>query len=821
MESYSFISEVIDRDDESDEIKNDLMSCQKNKVRFVYAQSAVGKSSLSKKVIEKYNSIDRFTIVVKTPPENTTLNVSEWFYIDRIFECINQYFCQSFKYKKYSFDYYIKNTKDKALKKLIYENILEQLTNSRSKIDVFSVFLSYSIKKLLQIGEFDSNKMTDCNSYNSRMIKIRYILFILKKLDVFLILDNIQNIDDVSWKYLVSWLTLTKNRRHYFLLEYTLSNTSTFEHLVKLMEQIRDTGADVEYSKLNKLPDEYVIDIIDKQFPNKPQDLSFNINLINLYKSDSAGNIRKLIDYTINYSPKTIFSESPTLENLLSLSIISKYILAILINCSGELNIEVFQTLIQLMNISKVDNEVALSELLDRQIIEVYPDKIIICHSSLSDEWMNNVSFFDEYDKLAYINLNKYFSNILYHSDDKNDREYAWLFLLKLYSRKDPVKIEELLLAINDGALEQVSPENTWSYLYKLIENTKDKIFMLQNMYFSILKICFEMELYSQGYQCIKLIENTLNIENCNKLILYKCMFLSALDKHKENIELYNQYIFKVKKYSRIYFNLKLIVLCSYRSLNEYDKCIEIHKDLIKQKRFMHRYEYCIFLRLTNIYLSDDKAVLYAKKSVKEFKKLGNNVQEAKSLITYAKLLAGLGRYEKAKKLIKKAEGLMGNKYIGRHMIYTNYAAFLLMNHHTSEEIWMLLDQSECTAVVPYDKLAIIVNKLVWCYENKQYDALDNLINRANKLIPLEPDEHIHVLIYYNLYLIFKEIGEVDKSTKYFNLAYKNRDKCKFVKARFENRYSREMYHRLRHLWHICFLSYWTYDLDDFEALEP
>lgn len=234
----------------------------------------------------------------------------------------------------------------------------------------------------------------------------------------------------------------------------------------------------------------------------------------------------------------------------------------------------------------------------------------------------------------------------------------------------------------------------------------------------------------------------------------------------------------------------------------------------------MNKYEYAIFLRLTNVYLKDNQAIRYAAKSVKEFRKLGNNIQEAKSLITYSKLLSGLGRHKKAIRTINKAEKLLGNKYVGRHMIYSNYAAFLLMAGKKDKNIWMMLERSECSAVVPYDKLAIITNKLVWCYENNNYDYLNYLINEANKLILLEPDEHVHILIYYNLYLLFNKMGQYDEAQKYYKLAYDNRNKCSYVNYRFEKIVSREMYYRLRHPWHICFLSYWTYDLDDFDSIE-
>lgn len=51
MKSYEFMSNIIDRDSESDEIKNDLQNTFCNKVRIIYANSAIGKSTLSKKIL--------------------------------------------------------------------------------------------------------------------------------------------------------------------------------------------------------------------------------------------------------------------------------------------------------------------------------------------------------------------------------------------------------------------------------------------------------------------------------------------------------------------------------------------------------------------------------------------------------------------------------------------------------------------------------------------------------------------------------------------------------------------------------------------------
>ena len=291
-------------------------------------------------------------------------------------------------------------------------------------------------------------------------------------------------------------------------------------------------------------------------------------------------------------------------------------------------------------------------------------------------------------------------------------------------------------------------------------------------------------------------------------------MYLSALDMHQKNVELYEKFSPTLVSDSRAYFNLHMIVLCSFRSLNDYERCFQIHRLLYRKRKQMNKYDYAMFMRLTNVYLPDNKALFYARKSIYIFHKLGNYAQESKSMITYAKLLSGLGHNHKALSSILKAEQLLKNRYMGRHMIYNNQAAFLLMQGKTDDYILHLLNQAECSAIVPYDKLGIIVNKLVWCYQNKKYDILDLLISKATDLIPQEPDEHVHVLIYYNLYLVYSQMNNHSAAENYYRLAFNNSDKCKFVKARLDSVKTPEMKYRLKFPWHVCYLSFWTYDLD-------
>ena len=194
-----------------------------------------------------------------------------------------------------------------------------------------------------------------------------------------------------------------------------------------------------------------------------------------------------------------------------------------------------------------------------------------------------------------------------------------------------------------------------------------------------------------------------------------------------------------------MFYNIKLISLSSYRSLNLIHECNSIHKELLRDKNFRKTAEYPFFLRLCEMYLDRDKSLKYLSQSVTLFTKEENYIQAGKSLISYSYILASQGKLKKARQKIEKAELYLSNKRMGSHMFLVNKAAISLYSGDFSERVWDMLNNSEITAVVPFDKLAIIVNKLVWCIENKNSNRHEMLIKQAKDLLKQEPDRHIHL----------------------------------------------------------------------------
>ena len=115
---------------------------------------------------------------------------------------------------------------------------------------------------------------------------------------------------------------------------------------------------------------------------------------------------------------------------------------------------------------------------------------------------------------------------------------------------------------------------------------------------------------------------------------------------------------------------------------------------------------------MTNIYLPNKKALKYAKQSVALLDRQNNIYQKGKSQITYAKLLAGLGKNDRALNILRQAEEALKNHAIRGNVLWVDEADILMDQGIYDNRVWELLQKSEFTAVIPYDKIAIIIVEL-------------------------------------------------------------------------------------------------------------
>lgn len=102
----SDINSVIDRESETENLLMDILHNNKFTINIIYAPTAVGKSSISLKLLYKLKEYNSECILIKTPPVNKSETIQEWTYVDSIFQGLKSFYSES----AFSFDRFIINS---------------------------------------------------------------------------------------------------------------------------------------------------------------------------------------------------------------------------------------------------------------------------------------------------------------------------------------------------------------------------------------------------------------------------------------------------------------------------------------------------------------------------------------------------------------------------------------------------------------------------------------------------------------------------------------------------------------------------------------
>ncbi len=815
---------IIDREDDIKQISDCLKNAKCTQVHTIYAQTGYGKSFFTEKLARENQFSGWNTIRICPIPKNAESSVPEGNYLDLTFETLMTYYKQ-LGHKELCFESYIVSGKNKLLEKMAISEFLDESSFITNKFSAIFRLAKTESKRLMKIGVFNPYFIINDSSPISRSIKSDYIRFLLNHTHILLIIENIQNIDNMSMKYLLDWINETKDKKHGFIFEYTISDYNDINNIKVFQNTIIKTGVQVFECRLEKMPVEYIADVIDSQVEDHPSDIHFNIDARRHYEEMSNGNLWDLIDFARVYDKdkekQIIVTNTPTLSILKDLSQEAQYLFSIIASHNGTINDGLLKYIWTnyFSNKSEEYYNEKRSELLFNNTIMIRvtngSDIISISHASILDVWDLNKADFNSINKDTYKRLKRFYEENYSGDIHIVSKQFSWQMLARIYGHISPENIEGLLNDFKQNIMRTISRENTWNYIKMLVDATCNSIDKFTSAYFKILQICCNAALYQEGFYCISLMEKSLDIYKTKNLLLNKVLFLSILDRHDDAIMIYNDAIINTELDQKTIIKLKLLILNSLIVNGNITECKKIDKELTSIKGFKSLPEYAYYLRLTNIYKQPSKAVKDAKKSIHLFHKRHDFIQEGKSYITYSKLLSSIGKHKKAIKMIDAARRLLSETNDGLSCIYNNWAGYLLLSGVHSSEIWDYLDIAELYSFSTYDKLSVIQNKLAWCYENDSFTRLELLENKALELIELEPSKFLQCTTLYNLFVTMRKAGYKEKARYYYSRVLLLKNQCSYVKARidgitWETRYIKP---RLKKPYHICYLSFWVFDL--------
>ena len=292
---------IVDREVESDEIVKLIgQNWNKKTVHYIWSETAIGKTSLITKVIEKYDDSDCDVIRIKTKPCNDDNSDTAWYYLQELFDGITKYFEKLEEENGYAltFDNFLNEYNDDSVNRTRLASGLETLFGSDSKKGVIKNVCYVALKKFFKLNEYSTEQFKHDTSVKSVLVRINYIGYVLKQRKILLIIDNFQNIDDQSLGCFRDWLSDTGSDT-YFILEFTHSpNSDKFE---KQKDFFTGLGVKVIKTELAPIDKTYIIDIVHRNVKNLSDDIAFNINVVNHYEEVSLGNLRELIDYSVTY----------------------------------------------------------------------------------------------------------------------------------------------------------------------------------------------------------------------------------------------------------------------------------------------------------------------------------------------------------------------------------------------------------------------------------------------------------------------------------------------------------------------------------------
>lgn len=642
---------IIDREDDIKQISDCLKNAKCTQVHTIYAQTGYGKSFFTEKLARENQFSGWNTIRICPIPKNAESSVPEGNYLDLTFETFMTYYKQ-LGHKDLCFESYIVSGKNKLLEKMAISEFLDESSFITNKFSAIFRLVKTESKRLMKIGVFNPYFIINDSSPISRSIKSDYIRFLLNHTHILLIIENIQNIDNMSMKYLLDWINETKDKKHGFIFEYTISDYNDINNIKVFQNTIIKTGVQVFECRLEKMPVEYIADVIDSQVEDHPSDIHFNIDARRHYEEMSNGNLWDLIDFARVYDKdkekQIIVTNTPTLSILKDLSQEAQYLFSIIASHNGTINDGLLKYIWTnyFSNKSEEYYNEKRSELLFNNTIMIRvtngSDIISISHASILDVWDLNKADFNSINKDTYKRL-----KIFYEENYSGDihivsKQFSWQMLARIYGHISPENIEGLLNDFKQNIMRTISRENTWNYIKMLVDATCNSIDKFTSAYFKILQICCNAALYQEGFYCISLMEKSLDIYKTKNLLLNKVLFLSILDRHDDAIMIYNDAIINTELDQKTIIKLKLLILNSLIVNGNITECKKIDKELTSIKGFKSLPEYAYYLRLTNIYKQPSKAVKDAKKSIHLFHKRHDFIQEGKSYITYSKLLSSI-----------------------------------------------------------------------------------------------------------------------------------------------------------------------------------
>ncbi|MDR2084878.1 MAG: hypothetical protein LBP67_07780 [Bacteroidales bacterium] len=735
--------EFVNREKECADLSSRLNFEEKSKIVFITGISGIGKSAFSKKVLEKKKCI-RMEI------NDLIGDMMPGAYIQELARAFNNYYVTS-KKEKLSFKYYFNNILTPHLKK---RNLLIIGNAAKDAVPCGVGKLLYTATKMIfKFENYDYNIFFNSGNNDILQTLRDYIEYVIRKDRLIVVIENYQKIDYSSNDFFKKIIAQSSYAN--FILEYTIDDSfskSKFEEI-----QAKDfPNTDLYLINLARMNlSEYLKMYPDNEIAEKLRDsfLEFDGNIRKLEDGNLFFNMRgkDIIPFNssvneFNYTKTHIDSLENNLKLVLSAIIVHRLPVTTE-SLKSFLESEHFKDL-------WIDLEPCLKKLTKHELIKTDREFIFVKHDFISKEVLSNNSF-DRFVLPSYRIWIEYYRKRLEQKDFScYSKNKIYHLLFTFYSaNNDSGNLFKLLPEIKRVALESTYPDSAVEYIELLRNNenyfTSVEIQDLIN--FALIDIYYTLGIFDKAWDILAEIKTT-----SNRYTAYRAALLDRLDRHEEAITyILNTLISETN--DRLILILKLILMISYRSLNNYTECQKIYLDMMSKAEYAKYEEYGFLLRNSEIVLPLSKSIKELKKSIRFFKKKNLWIEMGQSYLTLSLLHTWNKDFNAALSNLDIAEQLLYNETFERHIFFNDRAVMYMYQNNFSGEVENFLREARKTVMCSFDKLTIHINHLIYYTNSNKFNGIyEDIVNSTLSLLEEQPDKVMHRLAYYTIAQYYK-----------------------------------------------------------------
>ena len=811
-------SKLINRGLEKEAIKGMLRDVE-GILLFIIAPSGIGKTALTRSVEEEILGNSFITLRVESAVVNNEVK-SDGFLLRGIAKAIDN---------KSSSDINIRDFSTYS-KKLISKS--KRVVHNAEVIDGIRLLKPISlIYKRHNTTNIQAKERIVNPDFNIDLLEIKeYVYSSFKELsscdkETIIIIENIHVCDEISIRFLSELLYEYSNIKVIF--EYTSRGGNDSAHGISSVKDIFYQVNDrIRQKYIRKLDDECIKKILEIWNVNEEV---FN-TVFESYKY-TDGNVKKLEDFNsliqsdVPLPEHTGSDVRKKLENLYtdifqSLSNDSIFVVSILACANMPVNIGLINLIAVEAESSGliVDIGIGIDELLNRGgLIRRINNTLHFSHDSL-DTALRKTEIFEKNETVVFNIISILFENILKNEDFVFVSKIDCLsFLIHHYYNLGSNKIVILFEYFKNDQMKNYAPNMCVDFLEKAKEIIVNGEYVIdEEMFYSIVIVYYELNMFQLGYDIIDKYKN----HDSGKYKVYKIAFLNKMEMHEQCIKFCNHYLSKrnIALFSREEaFNLIVILIASYRSLNKIDECKKLFLKVERKGSTFHTTDaYATFLRNAGVALSVEESLKYMHKARAYYHKKTNYIEEGKVLLSLAMQYTRLGDIDKAKRCIDESMVKLESRAVDDCMIQNNYAVILIIKGDYKEAFKSLVRAKNIVSS-DFSRVVILYNIISALYFMRDRENIEKYITYTiSSLNDFRNQRNLSLdrSVYYNLSVIYEELFEnIDKSSHFMlkakSLNIPNND---YWKSRL---YGDSSSHYLANFpVHLGFLSHWAIKLD-------